>query len=119
MGFTDEEVKGSIQPDGLGADQGVLFDPTPVRPQPVWQVPLADTEEVRAVLSEMAEDGVEWTPAPDGSLTPGIKGEVAEAVAERLIALTPVADRPTARAALEKPGEGRAPPLAGRKRRGN
>lgn len=102
MGFTDDEVKGSIQPDGLGADQGVLFDPTPVRPQPVWQVPLADTEEVRAVLSEMAEDGVEWTPAPDGSLTAGIKGEVAEAVAERIIALTPEADRPTARAALEK-----------------
>ncbi|MRX48853.1 restriction endonuclease subunit R [Paracoccus sp. S-4012] len=102
MGFTDEEVKGSVQPDGLAAEQGMLFDPTPVRPQPVWQVPLADSDEVRAVLTEMAEAGVEWTPATDGSLTAGIKGEVVEAVAERLITMSPETNRPTLRAALEK-----------------
>lgn len=102
MGFTDEEVRGSVQPDGLSAKQGFLFDPTPVRPNPVWQVPLADTAETRAVLTDLAGEGVEWTSAPDGSLSAGIKGEVAEAVAERLIALAPEDNRPVARAALAK-----------------
>lgn len=103
MGFTDDEVRGSVQPDGLAADdQGMLFDPAPARPQPVWQVPLADTAEVRAALTDLAEQGVDWAPAPDGSLSAGIKGDVAEAVVERLIALTPEPDRPTVRAALER-----------------
>ncbi|MRX52191.1 restriction endonuclease subunit R [Paracoccus sp. S-4012] len=102
MGFTDEEVRGSVQPEGLTADQGRLFDPTPVRPQPVWQVPLSDTDENRAALSELAEEGVDWTSAPDGSLTAGIKGAVADAVAARIIALAPETDRPAARAGLEK-----------------
>lgn len=118
MGFTDDEVRGSVQPDGLGANQGVLFDPTPVRPQPVWQVPVADTAETRAVLRDLAEAGVEWTPAPDGGLSAGIKGGVAEAVAERLIALAPEADRPVApRCAGEAPGQGRAALLSCRARR--
>ena len=103
MGFTDEEVRGSVQADGLAADaQGTLFDPSAVRTQPVWQVPLADSASVRAALDAMREEGVEWVPAPDGNLSAGIKGEVPEAVAERLLAMADEADRPVARAALGK-----------------
>lgn len=103
MGFTDEEVRGSVQADGLAADpQGTLFDPSPVRAQPVWQVPLADSDEVRAALDGLREDGVEWVPAPNGSVSAGIKGAVTEAVAERIIAMAAEADRPAARAALAK-----------------
>lgn len=103
MGFTDEEVRGSVQADGLAADaQGTLFDPSPVRTQPVWQVPLADSDDVRTALDAMREEGVEWVPAADGSLSAGIKGAVPDAVAERIIAMATEADRPLARAALDK-----------------
>ncbi|MDO5703911.1 MAG: DEAD/DEAH box helicase family protein [Paracoccus sp. (in: a-proteobacteria)] len=103
MGFTDEEVRGSVQPAGLVPNgQGMLFDPAPVRPHPVWQVPLADSDEVRAALTEMAEDGVEWTPASDGGVSAGVKGDVPDDVAERIIDLAAEADRPLARAALAK-----------------
>lgn len=103
MGFTDEEVRGTVTPAGLAADaQGTLFDPSPVRPQPVWQVSAADTPETRAALDGMAEDAVEYAPGPAGTLRIGVKGAVAEAVADRLIALAPADQRPTAVAALAR-----------------
>ena len=46
MGFTDEEVRASLSPVSVEVDdQGNLFDPDPVAPQPVLTVQLNDSEE--------------------------------------------------------------------------
>ncbi|WP_414896861.1 DEAD/DEAH box helicase family protein [Rhodovulum sp. YEN HP10] len=79
MGFTDEEVRESLQPRGVEQDaQGNLFDPDPVRPRPVLQVTVQDSPEARAHLNGLQEDGVDYVPKPDGTLLVGLTGAVPE-----------------------------------------
>ena len=82
MGFTDEEVRESLQPRGVDQDaQGNLFDSDPVRPKPVLQVTVQDTPEVRRTLSQFQDDGVDYIPKSDGTLSIGVKGAVTDDVA--------------------------------------
>lgn len=82
MGFTDDEVRESLQPRGVDQDdQGRLFDPDPVRPKPVLQVTVPDTPEARERLNALQKDGVDYMPKADGSLVVGVKGEVLDDVA--------------------------------------
>lgn len=81
MGFTDEEVRESLQPRGVDQDdQGNLFDPDPVRPKPVLQVTVPDTPEARERLNMLQDAGVDYLAKSDGSLVVGVKGDVTEAV---------------------------------------
>ena len=83
MGFTDEEVRESLRPRGVDADdQGKLFDPDPVRPKPVLQFDIPDTSEARERLNGMQDEGVEYIPRANGSLSVGLKGAVTDATAE-------------------------------------
>lgn len=82
MGFTDEEVRESLQPRGVDEDsQGRLFDPDPVRPKPVLQVTVKDTPEVRQTLNDLQDWGVDYVPKSDGTLSIGVKGAVSDDVA--------------------------------------
>jgi type III restriction enzyme len=93
MGFTDEEVRESLQPRGVDQDdQGRLFDPDPVRPKPVLQVTVKDTPEVRRTLNELQEGGVDYVPKADGTLSVGVKGAVSNDVATAVRSVVQDAD---------------------------
>lgn len=93
MGFTDEEVRASLKPPAVEVDaQGTLFDPDPVRPQPVVQFDVEDTEATRTALAGWQEAGVEYV-ARDGRLTVGMRGAVPEEVVTAATALAPEAAR--------------------------
>ena len=103
MGFTDEEVRESLKPRGVEADdRGQLFDPDPVRPKPVLQVTVPDSDAARERLNGMQEAGVEYILRDDGTLTVGVKGEVTDAVVASVRDITPDAERPHFEAQLEK-----------------
>ncbi|WP_114966435.1 DEAD/DEAH box helicase [Alkalilacustris brevis] len=101
MGFTDEEVRQSLRPATVEQDdQGRLFDPDPVAPKPVMSFEIPDTEEARAALGGLADDGAEFIRTGEGTLKVGVKGVVTEAVASVLEQHTPEAERPTLHAEI-------------------
>lgn len=103
MGFTDEEVRESLKPRGIEKnDQGELFDPDPVRPKPVLQITVPDSDEARERLNVMQEAGVDYIPRDDGTLTVGVKGEVTDEVAKTVREITRDEDHAHFDAQLEK-----------------
>lgn len=103
MGFTDEEVRQSLRPATVEEnEQGQLFDPDPVAPKPVLTYEIPDTDEARADLSQLAEDGAEFIWTGSGTLKVGLKGSVSEKVATTLERHTPEADRPRLRAEIDR-----------------
>ncbi len=103
MGFTDEEVRQSLRPATVEQDdQGRLFDPDPVAPKPVMSFEIPDTEDARAALGGLADDGAEFIRTGEGILKVGVKGAVSEAVARVLEQHTPEAEHPTLRAEIDR-----------------
>jgi type III restriction enzyme len=102
MGFTDEEVRQSLKPRGVDRDEnGELFDPDPVRPQPVLQFIVPDSEEARDRLSSMQDNGVEYVPEEGGGLRVGVIGEVSDDVSSTLRDVARPEDQGALQAALE------------------
>ena len=94
MGFTDEEVRESLKPRGVEKDdQGNLFDPDEVRPRPVLQFSVADSEENRTRLNAMQDEGVDYIVEENGTLKVGVKGEVSDAVARTAAEIVRPEDR--------------------------
>ncbi|MCB1407765.1 MAG: DEAD/DEAH box helicase family protein, partial [Rhodobacteraceae bacterium] len=94
MGFTDEEVRESLRPRGIEMDpQGTLFDPDPVQPRPVLQLSLPDSDETRAQLNQLQDEGVDYLPRADGTLAVGVRGDISDSVAATMRAITPSQDR--------------------------
>ena len=103
MGFTDEEVRESLKPRGVEMDaQGALFDPDPVRPKPVLQVTVPDSEEARARLNALQDDGVDYLPTSAGTLVVGVKGEISDAVAATVRDIARPEDHPHLDAQIAK-----------------
>ena len=103
MGFTDEEVRQSLQPATVEqGDNGQLFDPDPVAPKPVLTYEIPDTREARNALSKVAEEGAEYIVTAAGTLKVGVKGEVRESVVSVLEQHTPEADRATLRTEIDR-----------------
>jgi len=103
MGFTDEEVRESLKPRGVEQnDQGELFDPDPVRPKPVLQFTVPDSEDARERLNGWQDEGVDYIQRDDGTLVVGVKGEVTDEIAQGVREITREEDHAHFDAQLEK-----------------